>query len=87
MLPKSGGGSTTQQTHKEISLSDTAVLLAYSHKVFIVPGLDFVAQAQHARHELENYFTEKGVEVKYAIHPVAGRDARSYECITCRGRC
>ena len=71
---KSGGGSTTQQTHKEISLSDTAVLLAYSHKVYIVPGYGLaVAQAQHACHELEKLLTEKGVDVKYAIHPVAGR--------------
>lgn len=71
---KSGGGSATQQTHKEISLSDTAVLLAYSHKVFIVPGYGLaVAQAQHACHELEKLLTEKGVDVKYAIHPVAGR--------------
>ena len=71
---KSGGGSATQQTHKEISLSDTAVLLAYSHKVFIVPGYGLaVAQAQHACHELEKLLSEKGVDVKYAIHPVAGR--------------
>ncbi|KYP15104.1 NAD(P)(+) transhydrogenase (Re/Si-specific) subunit beta, partial [Flavihumibacter sp. CACIAM 22H1] len=64
----------TQGNYKEINLSDTAVLLSYAHKVMIVPGYGLaVAQAQHACHELEKLLTEKGVEVKYAIHPVAGR--------------
>ncbi|MEO6168333.1 MAG: NAD(P)(+) transhydrogenase (Re/Si-specific) subunit beta, partial [Chitinophagales bacterium] len=59
---------------KEISLSDAAVLLSYSKKVMIVPGYGLaVAQAQHTVHELEKLLEEKGVEVKYAIHPVAGR--------------
>jgi H+-translocating NAD(P) transhydrogenase subunit beta len=59
---------------KEISLSDTAVLMAYSKKVVIVPGYGLaVAQAQHICHELEKMLEEKGVEVTYAIHPVAGR--------------
>ena len=61
-------------TVKEISLSDAAVLLAYSRKVVIVPGYGLaVAQAQHICHELDKLLDEKGVEVKYAIHPVAGR--------------
>ncbi len=48
--------------------------MAYAKKVMIVPGYGLaVAQAQHACHELENMLEEKGVEVKYAIHPVAGR--------------
>lgn len=71
-----GGGSTagSQGNYKEISLSDTAVVMAYANKVMIVPGYGLaVAQAQHACHELEKILTEKGVEVKYAIHPVAGR--------------
>ena len=69
-----GGGAKAQGTYKEISLSDTAVLLSYSNRVYIVPGYGLaVAQAQHACHELEKLLTEKGVEVKYAIHPVAGR--------------
>lgn len=69
-----GGGSTAQGSYKEISLSDTAVVMSYAHKVIIVPGYGLaVAQAQHACHELEKILTEKGVEVKYAIHPVAGR--------------
>jgi NAD(P) transhydrogenase subunit beta len=60
--------------HKEISLSDTAVLMAYSKKVVIVPGYGLaVAQAQHICHELEKVLEEKEVDVKYAIHPVAGR--------------
>lgn len=68
------GGSKEQGTYKEISLSDTAVVMSYASKVYIVPGYGLaVAQAQHACHELEKLLTEKGVEVKYAIHPVAGR--------------
>ncbi|MFV0606303.1 MAG: NAD(P)(+) transhydrogenase (Re/Si-specific) subunit beta [Niabella sp.] len=67
-------GSKTQGTVKEVSLSDAAVLLSYAHKVMIVPGYGLaVAQAQHACHELEKLLESKGVEVKYAIHPVAGR--------------
>jgi NAD(P) transhydrogenase subunit beta len=66
------GGSQGQ--YKQISLSDSAVLMAYSSKVVIVPGYGLaVAQAQHACHELEKLLTEKGVQVTYAIHPVAGR--------------
>jgi H+-translocating NAD(P) transhydrogenase subunit beta len=74
-----GGGATagagaTDKTVKDISVSDTAVLLNYSKKVVIVPGYGLaVAQAQHVIHELENILTERGVSVKYAIHPVAGR--------------
>jgi NAD(P) transhydrogenase subunit beta len=59
---------------KEISASDAAVLMNYSKKVVIVPGYGLaVAQAQHIIHELELLLESKGVEVKYAIHPVAGR--------------
>jgi NAD(P) transhydrogenase subunit beta len=69
-----GAGGKAQGNYKEISLSDTAVVMSYAHKVIIVPGYGLaVAQAQHACHELEKILTEKGVEVKYAIHPVAGR--------------
>lgn len=72
-----GGPSKSQsgdQTVREISLSDTAVLLSYSQNVVIVPGYGLaVAQAQHTCHELEKLLEEKGVEVNYAIHPVAGR--------------
>ncbi len=69
------GGTTTQGGHyKEISLSDAAMVMSYANKVMIVPGYGLaVAQAQHTCHELEKILEEKGVEVKYAIHPVAGR--------------
>lgn len=61
-------------TYKEISLSDAAVAMTYARKIMIVPGYGLaVAQAQHVCHELEKLLEEKGVEVKYAIHPVAGR--------------
>jgi NAD(P) transhydrogenase subunit beta len=68
------GGVKEVGMHKEISLSDAAVVMAYANKVMIVPGYGLaVAQAQHACHELEKILEERGVEVKYAIHPVAGR--------------
>jgi NAD(P) transhydrogenase subunit beta len=64
----------TGGTYKEISLSDVATLMNYSNKVMIVPGYGLaVAQAQHTCHELEKILSERGVEVMYAIHPVAGR--------------
>ncbi|HRD56981.1 MAG TPA: NAD(P)(+) transhydrogenase (Re/Si-specific) subunit beta [Ferruginibacter sp.] len=72
----SGGttGSKEQGNYKEISLSDAAMVMSYANKVIIVPGYGLaVAQAQHACHELEKILNEKGVEVTYAIHPVAGR--------------
>jgi len=72
-----GGGKTNVEATgsvKEISISDAAVLLSYSKKVVIVPGYGLaVARAQHICHELDKLLEEKGVEVKYAIHPVAGR--------------
>ncbi|WP_246222804.1 NAD(P)(+) transhydrogenase (Re/Si-specific) subunit beta [Maribellus comscasis] len=72
-----GGGAALdreQGTIKEITLSDAAVLLSYSQKVVVIPGYGLaVAQAQHIAHELDNLLEGKGVEVKYAIHPVAGR--------------
>ena len=68
------GTEDGDKTVKEISISDAAVLLSYSQKIFIVPGYGLaVAQAQHLCHELDNLLASKGVEVKYAIHPVAGR--------------
>ncbi|NCX95936.1 MAG: NAD(P)(+) transhydrogenase (Re/Si-specific) subunit beta [Chitinophagia bacterium] len=68
------GAAKEQGNYKEISLSDTAVLMAYASKVMIIPGYGLaVAQAQHTCHELEKVLHEKGVEVSYGIHPVAGR--------------
>ncbi len=69
-----GGAAKEQGAYKEISLSDTAVVMNYANKVMIVPGYGLaVAQAQHACHDLEKLLQERGVEVNYAIHPVAGR--------------
>ncbi|TMI92785.1 MAG: NAD(P)(+) transhydrogenase (Re/Si-specific) subunit beta [Bacteroidetes bacterium] len=74
-----GGGAAAaagkqQGGYKEIHISDAAVAMAYANKVMIVPGYGLaVAQAQHACHDLEKLLNERGVEVKYAIHPVAGR--------------
>jgi NAD(P) transhydrogenase subunit beta len=71
---KAAAGNKEQGAYKEISLSDSAMLMTYANKVMIVPGYGLaVAQAQHICHELEKILTEKGVDVKYAIHPVAGR--------------
>ena len=69
-----GPGVQAAGNYKEISLSDAAMLMNYANKVMIVPGYGLaVAQAQHTCHELEKILFEKGVEVTYAIHPVAGR--------------
>jgi len=59
---------------KKTTVSDVAILMNYSQRIIIVPGYGLaVAQAQHAIHELEQLLLSKGIEVKYAIHPVAGR--------------
>lgn len=72
-----GGGAAAEHeggTIKEISVSDASILMAYSQRVIIVPGYGLaVAQAQHIAAELDDLLSEKGVEVKFAIHPVAGR--------------
>ncbi len=74
-----GGGAAVagegrEKTFKDINPSDAGILMNYAKKVVIVPGYGLaVAQAQHAINELETLLEERGVEVKYAIHPVAGR--------------
>ena len=69
-----GGSGQTGGNIKKTNPSDAAVMMNYSNKVVIVPGYGLaVAQAQHVIHELEELLTKKGVEVSYAIHPVAGR--------------
>ena len=61
-------------TVRAASAEDVAVMLAYAHKVVFVPGYGLaVAQAQHDVRQLADLLEEKGVEVSYAIHPVAGR--------------
>jgi H+-translocating NAD(P) transhydrogenase subunit beta len=68
------GVGKTGGTIKKTTASDSAILLNYASKVVIVPGYGLaVAQAQHVIHELELVLTKKGVDVSYAIHPVAGR--------------
>jgi NAD(P) transhydrogenase subunit beta len=65
----SDGGAVRSATAE-----DVAVMLAYAHKVVVVPGYGLaVAQAQHDVRQLADLLEEKGVEVSYAIHPVAGR--------------
>ncbi len=70
----SSAGSGEQLPVRETTVDDVAVQLAYAQKVVIVPGYGLaVAQAQHACRELGDVLQERGVDVKYAIHPVAGR--------------
>ncbi len=70
----SSAGATGDMVIKEVNMSDAAIMCAYASKVCIVPGYGLaVAQAQHTCHEFEKSLEAKGVEVYYAIHPVAGR--------------
>jgi NAD(P) transhydrogenase subunit beta len=69
-----GAGGETGGTVRSTSAADVAIQLAYARQVVVAPGYGMaVAQAQHAVRELEKALEEKGVTVKYAIHPVAGR--------------
>ncbi|HEY4867244.1 MAG TPA: NAD(P)(+) transhydrogenase (Re/Si-specific) subunit beta [Candidatus Dormibacteraeota bacterium] len=69
-----GGGQTGDRSVRAGSADDIGTMLAYSRKVVIVPGYGLaVAQAQHAVRELADLLEKRGVEVEYAIHPVAGR--------------
>jgi len=68
------GANKTMGSIKTTTSSDSAIMMNYATNVVIVPGYGLaVAQAQHVIHELEEILTNKGVNVKYAIHPVAGR--------------
>ncbi|MGY1425570.1 NAD(P)(+) transhydrogenase (Re/Si-specific) subunit beta [Lysobacter sp. A289] len=72
-----GGGGEAQEidgTQKPIEAGDVAAMMAYAERVVIVPGYGMaVAQAQHKVWELSQKLIERGVKVKFAIHPVAGR--------------
>ncbi|WCB93612.1 NAD(P) transhydrogenase subunit beta [Baekduia alba] len=68
--PGDGSGGTVRST----SAADVAIQMAYARLVVVVPGYGMaVSQAQHAVREMAKLLEAKGVEVKYAIHPVAGR--------------
>jgi H+-translocating NAD(P) transhydrogenase subunit beta len=68
------GAGEHQGTVRSTSAADAAIQLAYANRVVVVPGYGMaVAQAQHAVRELTKELEARGVEVSYAIHPVAGR--------------
>ncbi len=70
----SAGGASVTGTQKAIEASDAGVMMAYSQKVIVVPGYGLaVAQAQHKVWELAQLLIDHGVQVRFAIHPVAGR--------------
>jgi NAD(P) transhydrogenase subunit beta len=69
-----GSTAVSDRPVRSAGAEDVAILLAYAHKVVIVPGYGLaVAQAQHTIHELVQMLQARGVEVIYGIHPVAGR--------------
>jgi NAD(P) transhydrogenase subunit beta len=69
-----GSGVASDRPVKSANAEDIAILLAYAERVIIVPGYGLaVAQAQHTLRELVDVLGERGIEVDYAIHPVAGR--------------
>jgi NAD(P) transhydrogenase subunit beta len=68
------GAAASDGTVRSASAEDVAVMLAYADRVIVVPGYGLaVAQAQHTVRELADELEQRGVDVKYAIHPVAGR--------------
>jgi proton-translocating NAD(P)+ transhydrogenase subunit beta len=69
-----GGTTADGGTVRSTTAEDVAVMLAYADRVIVVPGYGLaVAQAQHAVRELADELEKRGVDVRYAIHPVAGR--------------
>ena len=71
---KAAAAAQGDQSMREIAASECAIMMGYARKVIIIPGYGLaVAQGQHLVHELDETLEKRGVEVKYAIHPVAGR--------------
>ncbi|MBI4808236.1 MAG: NAD(P)(+) transhydrogenase (Re/Si-specific) subunit beta [Nitrosomonadales bacterium] len=69
-----GSGDAVQRNYRSGSADDAGFLMGNADSVIIVPGYGLaVARAQHAINEMSKLLTEKGVKVRYAIHPVAGR--------------
>ncbi len=69
-----GSGEASDRPVRSVNPEDAAIMLAYADRVIIVPGYGLaVAQAQHTLRELVDVLGEKGIQVDYAIHPVAGR--------------
>jgi NAD(P) transhydrogenase subunit beta len=69
-----GAGEASDRPVRSAGAEDIAILLGYANKVIIVPGYGLaVAQAQHTLRELVDVLGERGINVDYAIHPVAGR--------------
>jgi NAD(P) transhydrogenase subunit beta len=72
--PGAAAASADGMSYREVTAEDAAVMLAYADRVVIVPGYGLaVAQAQHSVRDLADLLERRGVDVKYAIHPVAGR--------------
>ncbi len=73
-IAAAGGSANQDKTVKSVDPEEAAMMLGYARSVVIIPGYGMaVAQAQHSVRELADQLEGKGVEVKYAIHPVAGR--------------
>lgn len=72
--PAAAASADVDGTQKEVQAKDAGIMMAYATQVIVIPGYGMaVAQAQHKIWELTQLLTEKGVKVKFAIHPVAGR--------------
>jgi NAD(P) transhydrogenase subunit beta len=69
-----GGKGAPARPHRETTPDDAAMLMANVQRVIVIPGYGMaVAQAQHAVREMADMLSKRGVDVKYAVHPVAGR--------------
>jgi NAD(P) transhydrogenase subunit beta len=83
-----GAKSAAGLTVRSITVEDAAIQMAYARLVIVVPGYGMaVAQAQHQARELAEQVEKRGGEVKYAIHPVAGRMPRTSSSTAPGPRC